>query len=117
MPLALLEAGAMALPAVVTHVPGLSQMVEPGQTGFLAEAGNSTALANLMLHLMLMPAEERARMGHRARICVMRSYSLEAVLDQWEAIYAECRARARNLRGASSMPLHSHTAEINTPGR
>jgi glycosyltransferase involved in cell wall biosynthesis len=94
MPLTLLEAGAYALPAVATRVPGLSQMLVPGETGLLAEAGNPAALAATMSRLMRTAANERLRMGRRARLKVERIYSLEAVLDRWERVYAECRAHA-----------------------
>lgn len=93
MPLALLEAGACCLPAVATCTPGLSQMVVPGETGLLVEGGNPAALAAAMVRLMRMPAEERRRMGLRARQRIERGYGLEAVLDQWEQLYATCQAR------------------------
>jgi glycosyltransferase involved in cell wall biosynthesis len=92
LPMSLLEAAACALPAVATDVPGLRDAVRPGETGFLAKAGDSNALAAAMRRLMA--AETRAAMGAQARARVEREYSLTAVLDRWERLYEELIAGA-----------------------
>jgi glycosyltransferase involved in cell wall biosynthesis len=87
LPMGLLEAGACGLPAVATNVPGTSEVIVDGQTGLLATAGNATGLASAMNRLMRMPPEERNAMGDRARQLVTERYSLDQVLDRWEALY------------------------------
>ncbi len=89
LPMALLEAAACAVPAVATDVPGTGEVILPGQTGFLAVAGGALALQEAMTRLMQTPREERAAMGRRARQLVLDRYSLHAVLDQWEQLYAD----------------------------
>jgi glycosyltransferase involved in cell wall biosynthesis len=89
LPMGLLEAAACALPAVATDVPGTREVIADGQTGSLAPAGNATALGAAMARLMRTPAEEREAMGERARQRVIERFSLELVLDRWEALYAE----------------------------
>lgn len=87
LPMALLEAAACALPAVATDVPGTREVVVDGQTGLLAVQGSSMALAGAMNRLMRTPLDQRIAMGERARQRVIQHFSLEAVLDQWEALY------------------------------
>lgn len=99
LPMSLLEAGACALPAVATDVPGSRQAVEHGVTGLLAPAADPEALASAMRTMMLTSADERRTMGERSRQRVVERYGMEAVLDRWESVYAECRAAKRH-RGA-----------------
>jgi glycosyltransferase involved in cell wall biosynthesis len=89
LPMVLLEAGASALPVVATDVPGTSEAVVNGLTGWLVRAGDADALALAMAKLMCMPLDERRAMGERARKMVRERFSLEIVLDLWEQLYAE----------------------------
>lgn len=87
LPMALLEAAACALPAVATDVPGTREVVVDGQTGFLAATGDAADLCSAMTRMMRTTPDERFAMGGRARERVIQQFSLEAVLDQWEALY------------------------------
>jgi glycosyltransferase involved in cell wall biosynthesis len=89
LPMSLLEAAACALPSVATDVPGTREVIVDGQTGRLTLAGDATALGVAMTWMMRTPPEERRAMGERARQRVMEQFSLEVVLDRWEAFYAE----------------------------
>lgn len=92
LPMGLIEAGACALPAVATDVPGTREVVADGQTGWLAPARSSTAVAQKVILLMNAAAEERRAMGERARQRVVEQYSLDSILDRWEALYDELLA-------------------------
>jgi glycosyltransferase involved in cell wall biosynthesis len=85
----LLEAGACGLPAVATDVPGTPEVLVDGQTGWLTATGDSGALGESMTRMMQVPPEERHAMGKRARQLVMKRFSLDAVLDRWEALYGD----------------------------
>ncbi len=87
LPMGLLEAAACGLPAVATCVPGTPEVVLDGQTGWLTPAGDSTALGEFMTRMVRLPSQERHAMGERARRLVMERFSLDSVLDQWEALY------------------------------
>lgn len=89
LPMGLLEAAAGALPAVATGIPGTREAILDGQTGLLVEPGNSESLRAAMNTMMNLTQQERAAMGERARLHIADHFSLEAVLDQWEALYAE----------------------------
>ena len=93
LPMGLLEAAACALPALATDVPGTREVIVDGQTGWLAPVGDSPALGMAMTRMMRTPPEERRAMGERARQRVMEQFSLEVVLDRWEAFYAELLER------------------------
>jgi glycosyltransferase involved in cell wall biosynthesis len=87
LPMGLLEAAACGLPAVATCVPGTPEVVLDGQTGWLTPAGDPTALGEFMTRMVQLPLQERIAMGERARQSVMERFSLDAVLDRWEALY------------------------------
>jgi len=98
LPMGLMEAGACALPVAATDVPGVRDVIVPGLTGYLAPAGDAAALANAMTAIMHLPREERRAMGNRARQHVSAHFSLNAVLDRCEQLYADLLAE----RGAST---------------
>ncbi|HET6208073.1 MAG TPA: glycosyltransferase family 4 protein [Terracidiphilus sp.] len=89
LPMSLLEAGACALPAVVTDVPGSREIIEHGRNGFLAPSGDISSLGDAMTRMMRLSTEERASMGTDARRRVVAQFSLDAVLDRWEDLYRE----------------------------
>jgi glycosyltransferase involved in cell wall biosynthesis len=93
LPMVLLEAGACGLPAVATDVPGTREVIVDGETGWLAPQGNPERLAAAMSRLMQIPISERRAIGARARQHVVEHFSLEAVLDRWERLYADLLER------------------------
>jgi len=96
MPIAVLEAMSLGLPAVVTNVVGNRDLVVPGKTGFVAdgEAGLLQALRSLDSNPDL-----RRQMGHAARQRVIEEFSLDRLGQTWLALYSEVAARSgRNSR-------------------
>jgi glycosyltransferase involved in cell wall biosynthesis len=89
MPNAVMEALAAATPVVATQVGGVSELVETGKTGFLVPAGDPSALAHAMQHLMTLPLEQRQQMGLRGRDHVAAHFTLGAMADRWMALYGE----------------------------
>lgn len=104
LPMVLLEAGACALPAVATDVPGTREVIRNGETGWLAPAGDPERLGAAMNGVMRLPLIVRQAMGLRARQHVVERFSLEAVLDRWEQLYADLLERKNANR-------RSHPAE------
>jgi len=100
LPMALIEACACALPAVITDVPGTQEVLPCAQSGLLVAAGDASALHAAMTQLMEMPLEEQQALGRRARRKVQDSFSLEHVVDQWEQLY-------RTLLEQNPRPTHS----------
>lgn len=89
LPNVVMEALAAGKPVVATRVGGVPELVEEGKSGFLVPPKDPEALARAMLRLMDLSLEERLRMGERGRRHIEENYSLERVVDQWEALYKE----------------------------
>ena len=89
MPMVLLEASATGLPIVATDVGGNREVVLDGITGFLVPARNPEALAEAMLRMMDLPEEKRREMGKAAHKHIEENFSLDRVVDMWEALYKE----------------------------
>ena len=91
--MSLLEAGACGLPAVATGVAGTREVLVHGESGFLATPGDSLALRGAMSRMMRLDAAARADMGENARRRVVERFSLNVVVDRWEALYRELLER------------------------
>ena len=87
LPMALLEAASCALPVVASDLPSVREIVDDGHTGQLTPSGDSAAFARALAEVMNTPSAERSAMGQRARQSVIARYSLESVLDRWEALF------------------------------
>jgi glycosyltransferase involved in cell wall biosynthesis len=96
LPVSLLEAGACALPTVATNVPGTREVIADRRTGWLAPPSNPGELAARMIAAMQSSTSERTAIGATARKQVVDHFSLGAVLDRWEALYAELLAQNPN---------------------
>jgi glycosyltransferase involved in cell wall biosynthesis len=89
--IAVLEAMAAGLPAVVTGVGGLVDVVEPGETGLLVPAGRPDEFAAALIQLLDSPAE-RLRMGAAAQLRAADQRAeqmVERYLDLYRYLAAE----------------------------
>lgn len=85
LPLALLEAGASAMPCVATDVGGVR---ETG-IGMIVAPDD---LRKGMEAIMAMAEENRRDFGNTARQQVEKNYSLQATASKWEALYENLNA-------------------------
>jgi colanic acid/amylovoran biosynthesis glycosyltransferase len=84
-PVAVLEAGAAAIPVVATRHEGIADAVIDGETGLLVEEGDVDGMAEAVADLLLEP--ERAQsLGKAARRRVEEKYSMEASINGLWAI-------------------------------
>jgi len=93
MPNVVMEALAAGTPVVATRVGGVSELVEPRETGFLVPPKDPPALAEAMRQLMSLPLERRREMGVKGQHHVATRYSLQAMGERWMALYAELLTR------------------------
>lgn len=85
MPLALIEAQAAGLPAVVPNVPGCQDVVVDGVTGFICETDE--ILVGRVRQLVNDP-DLRQKLGHNAAEIAATRFSLERFNSELSALYA-----------------------------
>lgn len=83
---ALLEAMVMSKPVIATKTGGNSELICDNKTGLLVEPGNADALADAVLSL-IDDVEYRNEIGKNAGKRTMECFSLEAMVNQFEAVY------------------------------
>lgn len=88
--LALLEAQAAGIPAVVTRIPGNDEVVQHEKTGYVGI--NETDMTPLLESLVDSP-ERRREMGRSARQYTQDHFSLSAMAEQYKQKYAEIVAQ------------------------
>jgi glycosyltransferase involved in cell wall biosynthesis len=84
LPLAVLEAGATAVPLAISAIPGHDELVEPGVTGLLFAPKHVDACAAAIAQLLDDPAAAR-RMALAQRERTARLYTWEACVDGYFA--------------------------------
>jgi N-acetyl-alpha-D-glucosaminyl L-malate synthase BshA len=89
--LAALEALSCGVPVVASDIGGLPELVDPGETGYLARVGDVAAMAGHVLELVREPAHWRA-FSRRARERVLERFRLEPAIDRYEALYRRLAA-------------------------
>lgn len=92
MPIALLEASACELPSVVTDIEAAREVLQDLTANFSVRVGDSVALASSMRNMMSLSTSKRSEIGRSARDSVISRFSLDAALDQWEALYDDVLA-------------------------
>jgi glycosyltransferase involved in cell wall biosynthesis len=85
-PVAVLEALAAGRPVVATAVGGVPDVVEDGETGFLAPAGDTDGLAERLERLARDP-ELRRRMGAAGAERVRERFGVDRMVEEVEALY------------------------------
>ena len=91
-PLAVLEAFAAGTPVVASNRGGLAELVNPGETGWLAPAGDAEALA-AVLDAALTDPGLRSEMRRRARRHYEQNYTAETNYRRLMEIYRRAVAR------------------------
>jgi len=86
LPLALLEACACELPAVITNTPGALEVI-PHLGEEPVPVGDAEALARAMNAVMSLSEAERRNLGSRERQRAVERFNLSTMLDSYEALY------------------------------
>lgn len=88
LPNVLLEAGAMSLPVVATHIAGCVDVVRHEETGLLVETRNARALSDALEQLIENP-ELRAIYGRNARERIQENFSQDRFINSLVSWYGE----------------------------
>jgi glycosyltransferase involved in cell wall biosynthesis len=89
MPITLLEAASAGLLCVASDVGAVRELVLDGKTGFVVPPADPDGLCSAMLRTEQLGYAGRASMGGQGREWVGERYGLDAIVDQWEALYYE----------------------------
>jgi N-acetyl-alpha-D-glucosaminyl L-malate synthase BshA len=84
--LAALEALSCGVPVVASDIGGIPELVEHGETGYLAPVGSVGAMAEHVLTLVSDKARWSA-FSRRARERVLERFQLAPAIDRYEALY------------------------------
>ena len=88
MPHVIAEAGAAALPVIATPDNGAIQQIEDGVSGIFVPYNDPPVVAETIKQLIANP-DLRASLGQALRRKVEVTYSVAAVLPQWEKLFAD----------------------------
>jgi glycosyltransferase involved in cell wall biosynthesis len=94
LPYSLLEAGAMARPAVATAVNGVPEVIQHGVTGLLVPAGEPAAMAQAVLRLLNDP-DRAGAMGLAAQRRVRETFDVRRTAEGVMQVYQQ----VQQLRG------------------
>jgi glycosyltransferase involved in cell wall biosynthesis len=95
LPIALLEAMSLGIPAIGTRVSGIEDVIDHDVTGWLVEAANPLGLADRLAETIASPAE-RARVGEAGREAVEARFSADAVAAAHDRLYQRLLGRKQS---------------------
>lgn len=84
----IIEAAACGVPAVATHIYGITDAVADCKTGLLFPVGDAAALTQALLRL-ITKNELRQKMGSAARERALELFSSEKIAHELLALYEE----------------------------
>jgi len=88
LPTAIIEAMAAGCPVVATAVGGTPELIIDGETGFLINPRDSTALAQ-KLKLLLQDRLLRNKMGEAGTKRAKEHFSIERMVQEYESLYKQ----------------------------
>jgi len=94
-----LEAMACGTPVVASRVGGIPEVVVDGETGWLVEPGDATALGQALREALADPERAR-RMGEAGRRRVEAHFAWDRIADRTMTVYGEAIDEAINSKSA-----------------
>jgi glycosyltransferase involved in cell wall biosynthesis len=95
LPVAVMEALALGRPAIATDVGALSELVEPGETGWLVPASALDPLVEAMGAATIAPTSELERMGAAGAARVRERHDAAREARRLEALFRASAERGR----------------------
>jgi glycosyltransferase involved in cell wall biosynthesis len=84
LPTVLLEAMALGVPVAAFRIPGIQEVVDEN-SAWLADAADSTGLAEQIQHALHNPVESARRAANAAKL--VQKYDLAAIAEEYEQFY------------------------------
>lgn len=88
LPLSLLEALAMEVPAVATNVDGTSEVLGEGIGGIVVPRRDPSAVADEVMNLLL-DEEQRRNLGRQGRELIEQKYAISLVRERIDDVYRD----------------------------
>ncbi len=109
-PVSILEALACQVPVVATDVGSVSESIREGETGYLVESEDASALADRVAKLIENP-QQRLAFGQAGRELVLRTGSLASMVDGYTHLATSLydRFQTASLRQPDSSPVRRAT--------
>ena len=85
LPVVIMEAMALQRPAIATWIAGIPELVIPGETGWLAPAGDASALSECIRRALCLDDAALIEMGSRARSRVLMRHDIDKAAEKLEA--------------------------------
>jgi glycosyltransferase involved in cell wall biosynthesis len=100
------EAMSMGIPCVVTDVGDSALLV--GETGLVVPPGDTAALAEAILRMARMPADQRQTMGNAARSRIQESYSMLKMAGDYTALFSRLAKGLGSDTDTQAAPNRNH---------
>jgi glycosyltransferase involved in cell wall biosynthesis len=88
LPNLLMEAMAMEIPCVTTHIAGIPELIRHGEEGMLVAPSDADMIARSIALLMDMP-ELRRQLGQAGRKRILRDYELQRNTERLANIFQQ----------------------------
>lgn len=95
IPVALMEAMAMHVPAISTPVSGIPELVRPTDTGWLVPQRDVTAIANAIVHLA-GDDEVRGHLARNARVLIEREFEIKGNVSRLIDVFRQVVEQPRS---------------------
>lgn len=89
LPNTLVESTAAGTPSVTFGVGGCAEVVRDGKTGFVAQPGSTESLAECILRVLDLSADEARQMSQRSRLVAEQEYSQELQAERYMKLFNE----------------------------
>lgn len=87
-PCSLEEAMSTAVASVCTNIPGNRQLAQHGQQALLCPVGDVNNIAEAII-VLIRDSDFRQRLGHAARAHILNNYSIDGVVELYEALFKQ----------------------------
>lgn len=104
LPVVLMEAMALRRPVLSTYIAGISELVRPGEDGWLFPAGSVEAIERALRECLSMPEAELQRMGNSGFERVMSRHNIDFEVSKLAALF---RASGITANAPESLPMLS----------
>ncbi len=95
-PRSLMEAAAMGRPIITTDTVGCRDVVIDNETGLLCRVRDAVDLSEKLETMLLLPEDQRAEMGRKARERVEKVFDETIVLDSYMSVIATLSKKGEN---------------------